>query len=90
MDSLMTDLIATNRKTAILGMGATGLSVARFLSSQDLPFVFADSRAEPPQLQEVKDNYPDTKVVLGDFDADLLLNMDRAVSVLAFRCASRP
>lgn len=75
----MTDLIATNRKTAILGMGATGLSVARFLSSQDLPFVFADSRAEPPQLQEVKDNYPDTKVVLGDFDADLLLNMDRAV-----------
>jgi UDP-N-acetylmuramoylalanine--D-glutamate ligase len=60
-------------------MGATGLSVARFLSSQDLPFVFADSRAEPPRLQEVKDHYPDTKVVLGDFDADLLINMDRAV-----------
>ena len=75
----MTDLIATNRKTAILGMGATGLSVARFLSSQDLPFVFADSRAEPPQLQLVKNHYPDTKVVLGDFDVDLLINMDRAV-----------
>ncbi len=75
----MADLIATNRKTAILGMGATGLSVARFLSSQDLPFVFADSRAQPPQLQEVKDNYPHTRVVLGDFDADLLVNMDRAV-----------
>lgn len=75
----MADLIATNRKTAILGMGATGLSVARFLSSKDLPFVFADSRKAPPRLQEVSDCYPDTTVALGEFDADLLVNMDRVV-----------
>ena len=49
---MMTDVIATNRNTAILGMGATGLSAARFLSSIGKPFVFADSRAEPPRLSE--------------------------------------
>jgi UDP-N-acetylmuramoylalanine--D-glutamate ligase len=75
----MVDLIATNRKTAILGMGVTGLSVARFMSSKDLPFVFADSRKEPPRLKEVTDYYPDVTVALGDFDTDLLVNMDRVV-----------
>jgi UDP-N-acetylmuramoylalanine--D-glutamate ligase len=75
----MTNVIATNRKTAILGMGATGLSAARFLSSIGDSFVFADSRSQPPRLQEVRDHYPDATVVLGAFDADLLLNMDRAV-----------
>ena len=47
----MTNVIATNRKTAILGMGATGLSAARFLASIGDSFVFADSRSEPPRLQ---------------------------------------
>ena len=75
----MVDLIATNRKTAILGMGVTGLSVARFMSAKDLPFVFADSRKEPPRLKEVTDCYPDVTVALGDFDTDLLANMDRVV-----------
>ena len=75
----MTSVIATNRKTAILGMGATGLSAARFLSSIGDSFVFADSRSEPPRLQEVRDHYPDTTFVLGAFEADLLLNMDRAI-----------
>ena len=75
----MVDLIATNRKTAILGMGVTGLSVARFMSAKDLPFVFADSRKEPPRLKEVTDCYPDVTVALGDFDTDLLINMDRVV-----------
>ena len=75
----MTDVIATNRKTAILGMGATGLSVARFLSSLGDSFVFADSRSEPPRLQEVMDKYPDTKIVLGAFESDLLVNFDRVI-----------
>jgi UDP-N-acetylmuramoylalanine--D-glutamate ligase len=75
----MTDLIATNRNTAILGMGATGLSVARFLSSIGSSFVFADSRTAPPRLQEVQAQYPDIKVVLGAFEADLLTNLDRVI-----------
>lgn len=75
----MTDVIATNRNTAILGMGATGLSVARFLSSIGKSFVFADSRAEPPRLQEVIEKYPDTPLVLGAFDEQLFANLDQVV-----------
>ena len=72
----MTDVIATNRNTAILGMGATGLSVARFLSSIGKSFVFADSRAEPPHLQDVMKDYPDAPLVLGAFDEQLFANID--------------
>ena len=75
----MTDMIATNRNTAILGLGATGLSVARFLSSMGKSFVFADSRTSPPRLAEVRETYPDVPVVLGPFDADLLLSFDSVV-----------
>lgn len=75
----MTDVIATNRNTAILGMGATGLSVARFLSSIGKSFVFADSRTEPPRLQEVIQKYPDTPLVLGAFDEQLFANLDQVI-----------
>ena len=75
----MTEIIVTNRRTAIVGMGATGLSVARFLSSQSIPFVFIDSRQEPPQLEVVKRDYPDVKIVLGPFDNDFLSTFDRLV-----------
>ena len=75
----MADLIATNRNTAIVGMGATGLSAARFLSSAGKPFVFADSRSEPPRLSEVREHYPDVPVVLGPFTEDLLLDFDSVV-----------
>ena len=75
----MTNLIATNRNTAILGLGATGLSVARFLSSIGKSFVFADSRTAPPRLAEVRETYPDVAVVLGSFEADLLLSFDSVV-----------
>ncbi len=76
---MMTDLIATNRNTAIVGMGATGLSAARFLSSIGKSFVFADSRTEPPRLHEVREQYPDVSMVLGPFTEDLLLGFDRVV-----------
>ena len=76
---MMTDLIATNRNTAIVGMGATGLSAARFLSSIGKSFVFADSRSEPPRLSEVREQYPDVSLVLGPFTEDLLLGFDRVV-----------
>jgi len=75
----MTNLIATNRNIAILGLGATGLSVARFLSSIGKSFVFADSRTAPPRLAEVREAYPDVPVVLGPFEADLLLGFDSVV-----------
>lgn len=51
--------------TAILGMGATGLSVARFFSARDIDFTWADTRQPPPALAEVKSLYPNHPIRLG-------------------------
>ena len=75
----MAEMIATNRRTAILGMGATGLSAARFLSSIGVSFVFMDSRIEPPNLNKVRSDYPDVKIALGPFDKDFLTTFDRLI-----------
>lgn len=75
----MTEIIVTNRRTAIVGMGVTGLSVARFLSSQSIPFVLIDSRQEPPHLDDMRRDYPDVKMVLGPFDSDFLCTFDRLI-----------
>ena len=76
----MTEMIVTNRRTAILGMGATGLSVARFLSSIGMSFVFIDSRNEPPNLDQVRSEYPHINMALGPFDKDFLTTFDRVDS----------
>ena len=75
----MSDIIVTNRKTAILGMGATGVSVASFLASRDMPFDFSDSRNEPPNIDLIKANHPQAEVSLGAFDADYLCRYDRLI-----------
>lgn len=75
----MSDIIVTNRKIAILGMGATGVSVASFLASQDMSFDFIDSRNEPPNRKLVEADYPEADIALGDFDAEFLCRYDRLI-----------
>ena len=50
----------------VLGLGVTGLSIARYLQRNERDAVFADSRDEPPGIAELQDLWPDAKVVLGD------------------------
>jgi len=38
----------------ILGLGITGLSVARFFFKNDISFRIADTRQEPPMLEVSK------------------------------------
>jgi len=75
----VTEIDLTNSKIAILGMGATGLSVARFLSSLGTPFVFADSREQPPNLNEVRDCFPQALRRLGEFNEALFADIDLAI-----------
>ena len=42
----MPDLISSSIRRGILGLGQTGLSVARFWRDQGLPFIAMDTRAE--------------------------------------------
>ncbi|MDG1473494.1 MAG: UDP-N-acetylmuramoyl-L-alanine--D-glutamate ligase, partial [Porticoccaceae bacterium] len=65
-----------NRRIAIFGMGATGLSVARFLASSDISFVFVDSRDKPASLAKVRLSYPSVEIFLGSFNSAVLSNID--------------
>ena len=58
MADLMTESNLVNRSIAILGMGATGRSVARYLSLKGVSFSWFDSRTEPAALAEVTASYP--------------------------------
>jgi UDP-N-acetylmuramoylalanine--D-glutamate ligase len=66
-------------KTLIVGLGATGLSCARFLARQGVQVAVADSRSEPPGLDELNAEYPDIAVFLGPFDDRLFDSADRLV-----------
>lgn len=57
--------------TLVVGLGATGLSCARFLASQGVPFAVTDSRLEPPALAQLHQELPEIPVFLGKFDAAL-------------------
>ncbi|MDX1334140.1 MAG: UDP-N-acetylmuramoyl-L-alanine--D-glutamate ligase [Gammaproteobacteria bacterium] len=59
-------------KRVIVGLGTTGLSVARFLARQGLTFAVVDSRKNPPGLAELKSEFPDVEVHLGDFNTVLM------------------
>lgn len=56
----------------IVGLGATGLSCARYLKQNNIPFAITDSRENPPQLAAFQKDHPDVQVSLGKLDADLL------------------
>ncbi len=56
----------------VVGLGATGLSVARYLKSQNVPFTVVDSRVQPPGLRELRALDPDAGFRSGAFDAQFL------------------
>ena len=50
----------------VVGLGATGLSIARYLKRNDANAIFFDSRKEPPGLDELQEVYPEPELRLGD------------------------
>ena len=56
---------AAQEKDLVLGLGATGLSVARYLRRVEGDAVFADTRDEPPGVDELNDVWPDADIRLG-------------------------
>jgi len=52
-------------KDLVLGLGVTGLSIARYLRRNDRDATFIDSRDEPPGIEELSDVWPDADIILG-------------------------
>ncbi|MCL4131052.1 UNVERIFIED_CONTAM: hypothetical protein GTU68_065167 [Idotea baltica] len=63
----------------VVGIGTTGLSVARHLSQLGERFVMLDTRQNPPCLAQLKSEYPDVPVALGDLDIDSLEGADEII-----------
>lgn len=67
-------------KHLIVGLGRTGMSVARYLRAQGIPFAITDSRAAPPELDSLKNLAPEVAIRIGGLDVSLL---DDVTAVIA-------
>jgi len=80
----------------IVGLGKTGVSVARFLARRGESFAVVDSRDNPPGLDDLRRECPQVELRLGCFDADwlasfatLVVSPGVAVSDAAIQTAAR-
>lgn len=66
-------------KTLVVGLGRTGLSVARHLVAHGEQVAVVDSRQRPPGLEALNADLPDVALFLGDFDEAAFAQADRLV-----------
>jgi len=57
-------------KVLVVGLGVTGLSVAKYLSRLGFNFAVVDSRDNPPSLKEFTEQMPDVPVFTGRFNEE--------------------
>ena len=57
----------------VLGLGSSGLAMARWCARQGARVTVADTREAPPQLAALQAALPDARFVHGALDAALLL-----------------
>jgi len=65
-------LIASDQFRIVVGLGKSGMSLARHLARRGLPFAVADTRVNPPELATLKAEYPDVQVRCGELDVEFL------------------
>ncbi len=63
----------------IIGLGKTGLSCARHLHHQKIPFAITDSRENPPGLSEFKQHFPDVPLSVGQLAPSFCLKASRLI-----------
>ena len=66
-------------RSLVLGLGVTGLSLARFLSAQGDAVLIADTREKPPGLEALQKEGLDVELALGAYPAGWLDRVDRVL-----------
>jgi UDP-N-acetylmuramoylalanine--D-glutamate ligase len=60
--------VEAGTRTLVVGLGETGLSVARYLARRGEPVLVVDSRARPPGLDALRAAFPAVPIVLESLD----------------------
>ncbi len=60
------------QQVLVLGLGASGLAMARWCARCGAQVTVADTRAQPPQLAALREQLPQARFVAGPFDAALV------------------
>lgn len=72
-------LIATDNRKVVVGLGMTGLSCARYLASKQQAFSVVDSRAQPPGLADFQQEFPNIPLSLGEISDESLAGASELV-----------
>ena len=65
-------VIASSVNRVVVGLGATGLSCARYLHRRGVPFSVIDTRIKPPGLEGFRNEMPDVPVYAGVYPVELI------------------
>lgn len=71
--------VAIQDRELVYGLGATGLSIARYLKRNDIDAIYYDSREQPPGLDELRAIDPQAEVVVGENPQGLIENATRII-----------
>lgn len=71
---------ASRKKDLVFGLGATGLSVARYLARNGVDAIYLDSRKLPPGIDDLAGLCPAATVVLGETPEELLRDVARIIA----------
>ncbi|MGI2065811.1 UDP-N-acetylmuramoyl-L-alanine--D-glutamate ligase [Shewanella sp. MF08487] len=63
----------------VLGLGATGLSVVRYLCGKGITPLVMDSRRQPPGTETLSTSFPDVKLISGGFDCRYLVQASQII-----------
>ena len=70
---------ASARRALVVGLGRTGVSVARHLAARGWSVAVTDSRQEPPGLAALREVAPDAAVFVGGFSERALDHTDQVI-----------
>jgi len=73
-------LITQYSAATVVGLGATGYSVVRYLRARGLQVTVLDSRTSPPMASQLTESYPEVRVVFGRFET---IDVDQARLIVA-------
>ena len=76
---LAAKMVVRNDNRVVVGLGATGLSCARYLYKRGLSFTVVDTRTQPPGLAALRREMPDVTVFAGEYPAELVTSASELV-----------